>query len=373
MSTSRAPATAPASPTVDGRRARVIAHYLPQFHPIPENDQNWGRGFTEWTKVATARPLFRGHVQPTIPSDLGFYDLRVPEVRGAQADLARLHGVEGFAYWHYWFAGRRVLERPFEEVLASGEPDFPFCLAWANHSWTRTWEGRSRTVLIEQTYPGPDDHRRHFKAIEAALHDPRYLRVNGEPLFFLFRPQDIPDLGPTVELWKELARSSGLPGMHVVGRVEGYWSAGDIPRLATDLDAVSDYSLGYVTRGRRRLRDRIYRRLRGHARPTPYAAAVDAIPRLVAGHRSYPQVLTGWDTTPRHGPRATILHGRTPADFEQMVRRAVELVEDRQMEERLIFLKSWNEWAEGNYLEPDLTWGLEFLQGLDRATARSAG
>ena len=157
------------------KRARVIAHYLPQFHPIPENDLWWGKGFTEWTNVAKAKPLFRGHYQPNIPADLGFYDLRLPEVRFAQAEMARQHGVEAFCYWHYWFAGDRLLERPFDAVLHSGQPDFPFCLGWANHTWSGIWYGAPNTILKEQTYPGLDDHEAHFNWLLKAFSDPRYL------------------------------------------------------------------------------------------------------------------------------------------------------------------------------------------------------
>ena len=153
------------------KKARVIALYLPQFHPIPENDAWWGKGFTEWTNVAKAKPLFKGHYQPHIPADLGFYDLRLPEVREAQAELAREAGIEGFCYWHYWFGnGRRLLERPFNEVLESGKPDFPFCLAWANHSWSsNSWKKgfalQKNTLLLEQTYPGEQDYIDHFHAV----------------------------------------------------------------------------------------------------------------------------------------------------------------------------------------------------------------
>ena len=142
--------------------ARLIAFYLPQFHPIPENDQWWGRGFTEWTNVGKARPLFRGHYQPRLPADLGYYDLRVPEVREAQAELARNAGIEGFCYYHYWFGGKRLLERPFTEVINSGKPRFPFCLCWANQTWSGVWHGAPERVLIEQTYPGREDCVKHF-------------------------------------------------------------------------------------------------------------------------------------------------------------------------------------------------------------------
>src|SRR5215468_1528989 len=172
---------------------RVIAFYLPQYHPIPENDAWWGKGFTEWTNVAKARPLFPGHHQPIVPADLGFYDLRLPETREAQARLARAYGIEAFCYYHYWFAGRRILERPFNEVLASGQPDFPFCLGWANQTWTGIWHGASNRVLIQQTYGGETDARLHFEAVLQAMLDPRYLRVDGRPVFFLHQPQELPE------------------------------------------------------------------------------------------------------------------------------------------------------------------------------------
>ncbi|MEI8108854.1 MAG: glycoside hydrolase family 99-like domain-containing protein, partial [Verrucomicrobiota bacterium] len=200
-------------------KPRLVAFYLPQFHPIPENSQWWGAGFTEWTNVTKAKPLFPNHYQPRLPADLGFYDLRVPESRAAQADLARSAGVEAFCYWHYWFAGRRVLERPFNEVLASKEPDFPFCLAWANDTWSGHWYGAPKRTLIEQTYPGPDDHERHFYSLLPAFLDPRYLRVHDRPIFTLFRPKSLPNPQAFIDLWQKLAAQNGLPGIHFIAHL----------------------------------------------------------------------------------------------------------------------------------------------------------
>ena len=165
--------------------ARLIAFHLPQFHPIPENDEWWGKGFTEWTNTGKAKPLFPGHDQPKVPTDLGYYDLRLPEARKAQADLARKYGVEGFCYYHYWFGGKRLLERPVNEIIASGEPDFPFCLCWANESWTGIWHGAPRRMLMEQTYPGEADHRAHFEYLLTAFRDKRYITVDGRPRFVI--------------------------------------------------------------------------------------------------------------------------------------------------------------------------------------------
>ena len=211
--------------------ARLIAFYLPQFHPIPENDLWWGPGFTEWTNVAKAKPLFRRHYQPRLPADLGFYDLRVPEVRAAQAKLARDSGIEGFCYWHYWFAGKRLLERPFSEVLNSGEPDYPFCLGWANESWSGIWHGAPNRILMEQTYPGTWDYERHFYAVLDAFQDARYIRVRNKPLFVIYRPLEIPKCPAFIEQWQTLASKNGLDGIHFVAHTTPRSCAGQFEKI----------------------------------------------------------------------------------------------------------------------------------------------
>ncbi len=197
---------------------RAIAYYLPQYYPIPENNNWWGKGFTEWTNVTKAKPLFKGHYQPILPSALGFYDLRVPEVREEQAALAKEFGISGFCYWHYWFGdGKTILERVFNEVLTSGKPDFPFCLGWANESWTGIWYGSPKKTLIQQYYPGKKDYEAHFNLLLEAFHDKRYIKVNGKPFFLVYRPNDIPDLEVFVDIFQNLAIKNGLPGIHLVG------------------------------------------------------------------------------------------------------------------------------------------------------------
>lgn len=192
--------------------ARIIAFYLPQCHPIPENDAWWGPGFTEWTNVAKARPLYPGHVQPQLPADLGFYDLRVAEVRAQQAQMAADCGVEGFCYWHYWFGGgKRILERPFHEVLSTNQPDLPFCLGWANQSWTGIWHGNPKSVLVEQTYPGPADEAAHFAWALPAFRDARHIRVDGKPMFVVFDPYDMPSTISFIEHWRRLLPRLACP------------------------------------------------------------------------------------------------------------------------------------------------------------------
>ncbi|MDA8086785.1 MAG: glycoside hydrolase family 99-like domain-containing protein, partial [Nitrospiraceae bacterium] len=199
---------------------KLIAFYLPQYHPIPENDSAWGKGFTEWTNVAKAKPLFPGHYQPHLPADLGFYDLRLAETREAQADLARQYGIYGFCYYHYWFKGRTPLGRPLQEVLASGRPDFPFCLCWANERWTRAWDGGMNDVLIDQNYSREDDID-HIRWLCNIFRDSRYIKVKGKPLLLVYKSADLPDPGGTAALWRKEAERLGLPGLYLC-RVESF-------------------------------------------------------------------------------------------------------------------------------------------------------
>jgi lipopolysaccharide biosynthesis protein len=340
----------------DGRKARVIALYLPQYHPIAENDEWWGPGFTEWTNVARARPLYPGHDQPRLPGALGFYDLRLPETRAAQAELARAHGIAAFCYWHYWFAGRRLLELPFQQVLERGEPDFPFCLGWANQDWSTVWTGGNR-VLVAQTYPGPDDHARHFDALLPAFHDPRYLRVDGRPLFFVYRPHHLPEPQAFVEQWRGLAEAAGLPGLYLVGETKGGWSA-----ATAGFDA--DLTVPLYDLARPRLTGPVgarIERLRRRPRRVPYTSIPGPVPASLP-HPSLPVVMSNWDNTPRFGRRGFVLTGATPEAFGRVLRGAVDAVGDLPSEQRLVFLKSWNEWAEGNYVEPDRVHGDAYLR-----------
>jgi hypothetical protein len=374
--------------------ARVIAFYLPQFHPTPENDEWWGKGFTEWTNVAKARPLYPGHDQPRVPRDLGFYDLRVPETRQAQADLAVEHGVEAFCYWHYWFHGRRILERPFEEVLRSGRPELPFCLAWATQSWTGVWHGAENRILLEQTY-SDKDHVDHFDYLLPAFRDERYLRVAGRPLFGVLCPRDLPDAKRTTDRWRELARKAGLPGLYLVALGNGE-HAYDVAALGFDAFSNSNQTRihWYVTSpGFRRELSRSERARRAEslrydleegARVAKYLArarvsAALGFPRNVYSYRdamryflaeedvgvpNHPTLVPNWDHSPRSGAKSIILHGSTPELFRAHVRKALDLVRAVPAERRIVFIKSWNEWAEGNYMEPDLRHGDAYLRTL---------
>jgi hypothetical protein len=366
------PAVLPIQPPQRGARhsgkPRVLAFFLPQFHPIPENDEWWGPGFTEWTNVARARPLYPGHHQPNLPGELGFYDLRLPETRAAQAELARGYGVSAFCYWHYWFAGRQILQRPFEEVLRSGEPRFPFCLAWANQTWSGIWHGNPGRVLIEQTYPGPDDHERHFRALAEAFADDRYLRVDGKPLFYVLQPGSLPDPRRTTDLWRQLALQAGFKGLYLVGQVFHLRHLRLPGENGFDATVVASLPPLWIEASWRRPRARLrcIRRKLSH-RPTVYRYRdvldwlLPDVPGDVPGH---PCVMPNWDNTPRSGENGLVLHDSGPEHFRALLRRALATRRVAGSQQDLLFIKSWNEWAEGNYLEPDRRFGRGYLQAL---------
>jgi hypothetical protein len=367
------------SDSVTGPKARVIAFYLPQFHPIPENNSWWGMGFTEWTNVAKAKPLFRGHYQPHIPADLGFYDLRVPETRLAQAEMARRHCIEGFCYWHYWFAGERLLERPFNEVLRTGEPRFPFCLAWANESWTGIWHGAPNRILKAQTYPGFDDHRAHFYTLLEAFTDERYLTVEGRPIFVIYHPRQMPGIKQVTDFWRDLAIKSGLKGLHLVAYIYAddmpEWSPNDngfdAALVSNELRIIRESATSFMRRVRRQLSmSRKFRALYKSIRRLPIHIYMyeDALPYFV--HQEplpfeyYPCIVPNWDNTPRSGLDGFVLHNSTPELFRTQIRIARARVKSLPDDRRIIFVKSWNEWAEGNHLEPDLRFGMRYLDVL---------
>jgi hypothetical protein len=347
----------------------VIALYLPQFHPVPENDEWWGAGFTEWTNVASARRMFPSHYQPRLPGELGFYDLRLPETRAAQAALAAEYGVSAFCYWHYWFGGgRTILERPFDEVLKSGSPDFPFCLGWANATWTGVWYGAPDRVLIEQSYPGVDDYRAHFEALLPAFCDSRYFRVDGRPLFYVFRPQELPEPQRFLDLWRGWAVDAGLPGLYFVGATTG----ADFRSTSADFDAFTCDRLPGRDLSRRDVPRRIGRRL-GIAPVRSFRRYAENVPLGIVDGPSFPVVFPGWDNTPRSGAEGVILHPPDPAIFEAYVARAVaHVMSPNHHGPPLVLVKAWNEWAEGCYLEPDQRYGRASLEALARGLTRGA-
>jgi hypothetical protein len=342
------------------KKARIIPFYLPQFHPIPENDEWWGKGFTEWTNTAKAKPMFRGHHQPNLPADLGFYDLRNPETRIDQAELAREHGIEGFCYWHYWFSGKQILERPFQEVLESGIPDFPFCLAWANHNWSGIWHGAPGKILLKQTYGGKKDYESHFYSLLDAFTDPRYIKVENKPLFIVYRSHEFPEVEQFISLWQELAIKEGLEGLYIPG-----FSTEPDSLLELGFDACIYDMLPIIFNP---LRDESgvsqwIRKARNKPIVYPYKKVVQKNFMANNGQiTQYPFLFPNWDNTPRSGTGGIVLSDSTPELFRYHVKKILQQVRHREPDKRLVFVKSWNEWAEGNYLEPDMKYNRRYLE-----------
>jgi hypothetical protein len=351
-------------------KVRLIAFYLPQYHTIPENDKWWGKGFTDWDTVRKAKPLFKGHWQPHIPGELGYYNLLDPGVREKQAELAREHGIEGFCYYHYWLGGgKRLLERPFEEVLTSGRPDFPFCLAWANHPWAATWFGAGDRLLIEQVYPGKEDYKAHFEYLLKAFRDPRYIRVNGKPLFYICLPVNIPEIKKVADLWNSLANKAGLNGIHCIGE-----NISQDRQKEMGLDSscyVRHRHIGFLNRNKSifiNLKIISKKLLFSYIQTPEIYSFPEAMKFFIHPASSninvYPSIVPNWDNTPRMDRKGVVLTGATPELFREHVRDVLKKIEHKPFENRIAFIKSWNEWAEGNYLEPDQKFGRRYLEVL---------
>lgn len=339
-------------------RPVLIAYYLPQYYEMDINNRIYGKGYTEWTLASRAKPLFRGHYQPHLPADLGFYNLLMPESRAAQATMAQQYGIDAFCYWHYWFGrGKRLMEKPFSAVLESGQPDFPFCLSWANHAWHNPATGE---LICSMDELGQADHEAHFYDVLPAFQDPRYLRIDGKPLFSIFEPESLGGLDEFVVCWNDLAQENGLPGIYFVGIVQ---DPGNVHRfLDTRMDAVNVVRLKDFLACRSPWREYLkYKFRRFHDYPYREAARCFIGPEDT-DERVFPTIITGWDHSPRSGEKSLILTGYTPDAFETHLRQVFDVLSKKQ--NRICFVKSWNEWGEGNYLEPDLKWGTAFLERL---------
>lgn len=359
---------------------KTLAFHLPQFHPIPENDAWWGSGFTEWTNVTRARPVVPGHYQPHLPADLGFYDLRLPDARAAQAGLARQYGIDGFVYYHYWFTGKRVLNRPVDEILASGQPNFPFCLCWANENWTRAWDGRSGQTLLEQHYSDADDAA-HIRHLLPFLADPRYVRVGGRPLLLIYKSELLPEPARTAETWRNIALNAGI-GELFLARVESV--SYDVDPASIGFDAAVEFAPDWRAVRRKEV-GRVRRALsklgmfpRGYLEHR-IAEYGDLVERMLGkpepAYRRYRCVTPGFDNSARRKTDATIFMNSTPTAYGDWLRQVLlaELRAQRPSNEKLVFVNAWNEWAEGNHLEPDQRWGRAYLEATLRAIDEAGG
>jgi lipopolysaccharide biosynthesis protein len=334
---------------------RLIAYYLPQFHPIPENDAWWGKGFTEWTNVTKAQPLFAGHYQPHLPTDFGFYDLRVRETRREQIRVAREYGIDGFCYHFYWFSGRRILEQPVEDMLREAKSDMPFCLCWANENWTRRWDAADHEVLIAQQYL-PDDDIEFIKAVEPHFRDPRYIRVDGKPLLVVYRAQHLPDAKRSAGIWRDYCRSVGIGEIHLSAALThgnddyaqfGFDSGVEFPPHNIKLQNINT-ELAFLDV------------FKGSA--MQFADVARTFLKRTHPGRVFKTVFPSWDNAARTANRAVLMLNGTPENYEYWLSETIDLARQQNQGDALVFINAWNEWAEGCHLEPDRRYGRAFLE-----------
>lgn len=341
---------------------RPIAFYLPQFHPIPENDAFWGEGFTEWTNVKAAKPLFEDHEQPRIPhDDIGYYDLLNPDTMKWQEETASQYGLHGFAYWHYWFGnGKTVLEKPLAYKLENEDLKLPFCLAWANESWTGKWHGLENEVILEQKYPGIEDYKAHFKYLVPFFEDSRYIRIDGKPVFIVHKPFELPNEEELVATFRQEADNAGLPGIFLL---ESRWQNDFRPELYDGAIHIGQFA---DLDRRKTLYKRVVEKV---GSIDPSIPTIDDYNRFVRiqnkrslAKHEFPVAFPNWDNTPRSKGQGRVLMSSDPNIFRDHLRKMYGKIRRRPKEEQLMFIKSWNEWAEGNYLEPDTVFHYLYLQ-----------
>lgn len=353
-------------------KPKIIAYYLPQFHPFKENDEWWGKGFTEWTNVGKAKPLFRGHYQPKIPGELGYYDLRIPEIAEAQAELAREAGIYGFCYWHYWFGnGKELMEMPFKRAVETGKPDFPFCLGWANESWqAKLWNkdykngGKSKgKVLIEMSY-SDDDHILHFNRLKKAFADKRYIKIDKRPFFLIYRPFDFPNVTSFMHMWNDLIKESGIAdSFYFVAHAKN--ESEYISLLEMGFDAVNIFPLERKKKDTEfihNLKYKIVKHIFGIPKLIDYRTIIHNTWEngIEDNERVIPTIIPNFDHSPRSGKHALILVNSTPDNWRVHVNRILSGISLKN--NKVVMLKSWNEWGEGNYMEPDLKYGKDYIR-----------
>lgn len=349
---------APAQPA--RQMPRFIAFYLTQFHPTPENDRWWGKGFTEWTNVTKAKPQFDGHYQPHLPTDFGFYDLRVRETRRDQIRTAKQYGIDGFCYHYYWFSGKRILHQPLDDMLDDPQSDMPFCLCWANENWTRRWDGAERAILIAQKYT-PDDALNFINSLIPFFKDSRYIRIDSKPLLIVYQPQSIPDIQKTLETWREHCRRAGIGDIHLCAAL----THGNENYVESDFDSGVEFPPHNIIQTNSNEHLSFHKSFSGNVMQYSDIAKT-YLNKNYSGQRIFKTVFPSWDNTARMSSQARIILNGTPGNYECWLSSTIDLLKDSERE-TFIFINAWNEWAEGCHLEPDRQYGHGFLQATLRA------
>lgn len=373
--------------TTKDSNINLIAFYLPQYHEIPENNCWWGDGFTDWVNVKKARPLFSGHIQPRKPhDDIGYYNPLDIQVLEKQAEIAKKYGIFGFCFFHYWFKGKKLLEKPFEGILKSKKPNLPFCLCWANEPWGRTWDGRNNEILQNQEYGEEEDWIEHFKYILPALEDERAIKIDGKPIFLIYRVGHIKQANQMIDLWKREARKAGLEDIYIISMLTKHEDRDK--NNDSNFDAVceffplyhfrvkpSDFIRGFIKLG-------IYQRLMKKFIPFFDKSVVkidyDYMWKRILSTKKVHGVqfrgaFVAWDNSPRKGESGIIIPNANPQKYQFWMEKQLARILKDPSESRLLFLNAWNEWAEGAYLEPDQTFGYGYLEATRKALENAMG
>jgi lipopolysaccharide biosynthesis protein len=337
---------------------KIVAFYLPQFHFIPENDEWWGRGFTEWTNVSKAIPQFIGHYQPRLPGELGFYDLRNPDILNRQVELAKRYGIYGFAFYYYWFNGKRLLEKPIDQFYANRLVNFPYCIIWANENWTRRWDGKEHDVLIAQEHT-PESDFNFIKDIKHFLQDERYIRIDGKPVLLVYRVQLLPEPAETAKRWRQYCRNEGIGEIFLMaGQVYGFEDPRD-----TGFDAVFEFPPHNVPfhniNNSVQVLNPAYD---GHILRYQDLADYYSGHQMDYSYELFKTVSPGWDNEPRKPGKGTTFAFSTPELYRQWLTNACNYTLQKKEEKRFVFINAWNEWGEGAYMEPDRRFGYAYLQ-----------
>lgn len=362
---------------------KAIALYLPQFHPIAENDEWWGKGFTEWTNVTKSIPKFPGHYQPHLPADLGFYDLRLLDTMIAQAELAKAYGIYGFCYYHYWFNGKLLLEKPVEQMLSSQQPDLPFCLCWANENWTRRWDGEESNMLLKQDY-GLTDDLAHIQYLIPFFKDDRYIKIDGKPVYLMYRSELHPNINEAVSIWRNEAKKAGFEDLYLI-RVENFER--DIHPSKHGFDASMEFSPDFAIKLKKYSKKNPIAHLSRkilqassikqsaylNNRIFDYQDLVDAtVAKPTKPYKYFRCVSPSWDNSARRKKDATMFLNSSPEKFKNWVAKTASYTKTHfEPKERLMFVNAWNEWAEGCHLEPDQKYGLGYLEAFKDGISQS--
>jgi lipopolysaccharide biosynthesis protein len=352
-------------------KIKSIAIYLPQFHPVAENDSWWGKGFTEWTNVVKAKARFEGHYQPHLPANLGFYDLRLQESRLAQEALAKAYGVHGFCYYHYWFNGKRMLYEPLDRKMSNPVEDLPFMMCWANENWTRNWNGGDNQILLKQEY-GFEDDKTHIEHLLPYFKDDRYIKVDGKPIFIIYRPKFFPEIEKTIKIWRDEVKKAGFPDLYIgfsqnfehqfEPQSKGFDFGFEFQPNFSSLSHGVSYDSTFFRKVKRRIRKKLGLRAESFQYYHDYSQYVEKQKRFGFKKNIYAGVTPMWDNSARRKENPFILHNSTPEKYKNWLQHIKENYSWETVPENFLFINAWNEWAEGNHLEPCQKWGTAYLE-----------